>query len=141
MLLVKLDHTDLQSENMSKFDGAMVYAQNKRQQVVMTERWADRYPNIYFASMHPGKSTFLVHSFYCSFSLHLLAYFVVHQVGLILQLFAPPCQTFTIVLNMSCVQQNRGQIQSYGCASRPMFPSIQMGHFSRTEILFPNTFH
>ncbi|XP_031557527.1 dehydrogenase/reductase SDR family member 12-like [Actinia tenebrosa] len=54
MLLVKLDHTDLQSQNMSKFDGALVYAQNKRQQVVMTERLADKYPNIYFASMHPG---------------------------------------------------------------------------------------
>lgn len=60
MLLVKLDHTDLQSENMTKFDGAMVYAQNKRQQVVMTERWANRFPNIYFASMHPGESTFIL---------------------------------------------------------------------------------
>jgi dehydrogenase/reductase SDR family protein 12 len=54
MLLVKLDYTDLQSEKTSKFDGSMVYAQNKRQQVVMTERWAERHPNIYFASMHPG---------------------------------------------------------------------------------------
>lgn len=54
MLLVSLDTTDLQSEKMAKFDGTLIYSQNKRQQIVMTERWAEQYPNIYFASMHPG---------------------------------------------------------------------------------------
>jgi hypothetical protein len=33
MLVQKLDPVDLNSEKMSKFDGTMVYAQNKRQQV------------------------------------------------------------------------------------------------------------
>lgn len=33
MLTQKLDCQDLNSEKMSKFDGTMVYAQNKRQQV------------------------------------------------------------------------------------------------------------
>jgi len=56
MLTHKLDHEDLYHDKMKKFDGTMVYAQNKRQQVVMTEYWARKYPNIYFASMHPGWS-------------------------------------------------------------------------------------
>lgn len=56
MLTHKLDHEDLDHNKMSKFDGTQVYAQNKRQQVVMTEHWAKKYPNIYFASMHPGWS-------------------------------------------------------------------------------------
>ena len=34
----KLDWQDLSHENMSKFDGTMVYAQNKRQQVVRIRR-------------------------------------------------------------------------------------------------------
>jgi len=33
MLTQKLDPVDFNSEKMSKFDGTMVYAQNKRQQV------------------------------------------------------------------------------------------------------------
>ncbi|BHF73026.1 Dehydrogenase/reductase SDR member 12 [Sparganum proliferum] len=36
------------------FDGTMVYAQNKRQQVVMTEMWAKQNPEVFFAAMHPG---------------------------------------------------------------------------------------
>jgi hypothetical protein len=33
MLVTKLDATDLNHDKMSKFDGTMVYSQNKRQQV------------------------------------------------------------------------------------------------------------
>jgi dehydrogenase/reductase SDR family protein 12 len=59
MLTHKLDLTDMQSEKMNTFDGTMAYAQNKRQQVIMTEQYAAKYPEIFFASMHPGKLTFL----------------------------------------------------------------------------------
>lgn len=54
MLVSKLDLSDLQSEKVAKFDGTMVYSQNKRQQVVMTEQWAAQYPGIHFSVMHPG---------------------------------------------------------------------------------------
>lgn len=50
-----LDTKDLQFERLNPFDGTMAYAQNKRQQVVMTDKWAQKYKDIYFASMHPGK--------------------------------------------------------------------------------------
>ena len=50
----KLDVEDLQFENMRPFDGTMAYAQNKRQQVVMTEQYAQSYPNVHFSCMHPG---------------------------------------------------------------------------------------
>ena len=53
MLTNKLDPSDLQWEQKT-FDGTMVYAQNKRQQIVMTEQYASKCPNIFFASMHPG---------------------------------------------------------------------------------------
>ncbi|XP_060642863.2 dehydrogenase/reductase SDR family member 12 [Anolis sagrei] len=53
MLVQKLNVSDLQTENAT-FDGTMVYAQNKRQQVVMTEQWAKAHPSIHFSSMHPG---------------------------------------------------------------------------------------
>lgn len=56
MLVMKLDRKDLQFENMSPFDGTMAYAQNKRQQVIMTEKWAEKHKEIFFSSMHPGKS-------------------------------------------------------------------------------------
>ena len=55
MLVQKLTLSDLQSGKMSPFDGTMVYAQNKRQQVVMTHKWAEQYPAVHFASMHPGQ--------------------------------------------------------------------------------------
>jgi len=54
MLVQKLDVKDLQSSQMSPFDGTMVYAQNKRQQVVMTEQWAKEYEDVHFSVMHPG---------------------------------------------------------------------------------------
>ncbi|XP_072542759.1 dehydrogenase/reductase SDR family member 12 [Salminus brasiliensis] len=53
MLVQKLNVEDLQFEKGS-FDGTMAYAQNKRQQVIMTERWAAQHQEIHFSSMHPG---------------------------------------------------------------------------------------
>ena len=52
---MKLDVKDLQFEKMNPFDGTMAYAQNKRQQVIMTEKWAEKHNEILFSSMHPGK--------------------------------------------------------------------------------------
>jgi len=54
MLVQKLNVADMQLEKEKKFDGTMVYAQNKRQQVVMTEQYAKRYSEIQFSVMHPG---------------------------------------------------------------------------------------
>ncbi|XP_015247691.1 PREDICTED: dehydrogenase/reductase SDR family member 12 [Cyprinodon variegatus] len=53
MLTQKLNVSDLQFEKGS-FDGTMAYAQNKRQQVILTERWASQHKEIHFSSMHPG---------------------------------------------------------------------------------------
>lgn len=53
MLTQKLNVDDLQFEK-GTFDGTMAYAQNKRQQVVLTERWASAHKDIHFSSMHPG---------------------------------------------------------------------------------------
>lgn len=53
MLVQKLKVDYLQSEK-GYFDGIMVYAQNKRQQVVLTEQWAKANPVIHFSVMHPG---------------------------------------------------------------------------------------
>ncbi|XP_041752750.1 dehydrogenase/reductase SDR family member 12 isoform X2 [Coregonus clupeaformis] len=53
MLVQKLQHDDLQSAK-GPFNGTMVYAQNKRQQVVLTEQWAKHHPAIHFSVMHPG---------------------------------------------------------------------------------------
>lgn len=53
MLVQKLDVSNLQFEK-GTFDGTMVYAQNKRQQVILTEQWAKAYPKIHFSVMHPG---------------------------------------------------------------------------------------
>ncbi|VUZ52646.1 unnamed protein product, partial [Hymenolepis diminuta] len=36
------------------FDGTSVYAQNKHQQVVMTEIWSEESLEVLFATMHPG---------------------------------------------------------------------------------------
>lgn len=54
MLVQKLDLKDLQFEKMYPFDGTMAYAQNKRQQVIMTEQYAKKYPNVHCSCMHPG---------------------------------------------------------------------------------------
>ncbi|XP_071778691.1 dehydrogenase/reductase SDR family member 12 [Centroberyx gerrardi] len=53
MLTQKLNVDDLQFEK-GTFDGTMAYAQNKRQQVILTERWASQHEGIHFSSMHPG---------------------------------------------------------------------------------------
>uniref|UniRef100_A0A3P8V9Q6 Dehydrogenase/reductase (SDR family) member 12 n=1 Tax=Cynoglossus semilaevis TaxID=244447 RepID=A0A3P8V9Q6_CYNSE len=53
MLTQKLNVDDLQFEK-GTFDGTMVYAQNKRQQVILTQRWASQHKEIQFSSMHPG---------------------------------------------------------------------------------------
>ena len=53
MLKQKLDVEDLNFEK-GNFDGRVAYSQNKRQQIVMTEHYAQKYPDIFWASMHPG---------------------------------------------------------------------------------------
>ncbi|XP_056277710.1 dehydrogenase/reductase SDR family member 12-like isoform X2 [Pseudoliparis swirei] len=53
MLVQKLRVHDLQSET-GYVDGVTVYAQNKRQQVVLTQQWAKAKPAIHFSAMHPG---------------------------------------------------------------------------------------
>ncbi|XP_059417877.1 dehydrogenase/reductase SDR family member 12-like [Carassius carassius] len=53
MLVQKLNVEDLQFEKGS-FEGTMAYAQNKRQQVIMTEQWAAQHKDVHFSSMHPG---------------------------------------------------------------------------------------
>ncbi|KAK7080225.1 Dehydrogenase/reductase SDR member 12, partial [Halocaridina rubra] len=54
MLVQKLNVDDLQFEKLKPFDGTMAYAQNKRQQVVMTQKYAKTYPEVHFSCMHPG---------------------------------------------------------------------------------------
>uniref|UniRef100_A0A673WN78 Dehydrogenase/reductase 12-like a n=1 Tax=Salmo trutta TaxID=8032 RepID=A0A673WN78_SALTR len=53
MLVQKLRTGNLQTE-IGRYDGTMVYAQHKRQQVVMTEQWAKTHSNVHFSVMHPG---------------------------------------------------------------------------------------
>ncbi|XP_074657766.1 dehydrogenase/reductase SDR family member 12-like [Tubulanus polymorphus] len=53
MLTEKLNHSNPQLDNVA-FSGIAIYAQNKRQQVVMTEEWAEQYPDIHFSCTHPG---------------------------------------------------------------------------------------
>ncbi|CAG6007900.1 unnamed protein product [Menidia menidia] len=53
MLVQKLRIGNLQSDR-GRFDGTMVYAQHKRQQVVITEQMAKTHTNIHFSVMHPG---------------------------------------------------------------------------------------
>ncbi|KAK4289241.1 hypothetical protein Pmani_037784 [Petrolisthes manimaculis] len=54
MLTVRLDPHDLMHLNLEPWNGALVYSQNKRQQVVMTLWYAQRFDKIHFSSMHPG---------------------------------------------------------------------------------------
>merc|ERR1719318_2525168 len=53
-MMKQLNVDDLQFEKMSPFDGTMAYAQNKRQQVVMTEHLAREHTEVHFSVMHPG---------------------------------------------------------------------------------------
>lgn len=54
MLTQKLHYTDMQFKDMKPFDGAMAYAQNKRQQVELGHVWAKEHPSVLFLSAHPG---------------------------------------------------------------------------------------
>lgn len=54
MLTVRLDPIDLMHEDMEPFNGRLVYSQNKRQQVVMTLWYAQRFEKVHFSVMHPG---------------------------------------------------------------------------------------
>ncbi|XP_056871984.1 dehydrogenase/reductase SDR family member 12 [Takifugu flavidus] len=53
MLTQKLNVDDLQFEK-GTFDGTMAYAQNKRQQVILTGAWGSQHKEIHFSCMHPG---------------------------------------------------------------------------------------
>jgi len=53
MYTQKLDVENIQNLK-GNFDGTFVYAQNKRQQVILTEEWAKLHPSVHFSSMHPG---------------------------------------------------------------------------------------
>ncbi|XP_023687572.1 dehydrogenase/reductase SDR family member 12 isoform X1 [Paramormyrops kingsleyae] len=53
MLVQKLNVSDMQFEN-GTFDGTIAYAQNKRQQVILSEQWASKHKEIHFSCMHPG---------------------------------------------------------------------------------------
>ncbi|KAG7272276.1 hypothetical protein CRUP_008526 [Coryphaenoides rupestris] len=54
MLVQQLRARNLQSKGWGYFKGNRVYAQSKRQQVVLTEHWAKFHPVIHFSVMHPG---------------------------------------------------------------------------------------
>ncbi|KAK9763052.1 Dehydrogenase/reductase SDR member 12 [Basidiobolus ranarum] len=58
MFSAKLDAEDPEGKKVKKFDGTSVYAQNKRQQVELNERWATEFGRngVGFYSMHPGWS-------------------------------------------------------------------------------------
>ncbi|XP_022093224.1 dehydrogenase/reductase SDR family member 12-like [Acanthaster planci] len=45
---------DLKKEKLDPFDGHKVYAQSKRQQLIMLTTWARTHSAIHFAGMHPG---------------------------------------------------------------------------------------
>ena len=53
MLTQKLQLDDLQFEK-GTFDGTRAYAQQKRQQVAITEEWSKMHLNIHFSTTHPG---------------------------------------------------------------------------------------
>ncbi|XP_067948241.1 dehydrogenase/reductase SDR family member 12-like [Watersipora subatra] len=53
MLTQKLNAVDIQSLKGSH-DGTSSYAQQKRQQVVLSELYAVRHPGVHFSTMHPG---------------------------------------------------------------------------------------
>lgn len=55
MLTQRLNLDDLQTEK-GTFDGTMCYAQQKRQQVCITEEWAKIHKHIHFSTTHPGWS-------------------------------------------------------------------------------------
>jgi len=58
MYTERLNVSDLQFEKMVPFNSTPAYAQTKRQQIIFTERWAERERKrnrfVYFYVMHPG---------------------------------------------------------------------------------------
>jgi len=44
------------SDKSAKFDGVSAYAYAKRGQVLLAERWAKEFPDVKFATVHPGWS-------------------------------------------------------------------------------------
>jgi dehydrogenase/reductase SDR family protein 12 len=58
MLIEPLDTTDIALEKLDPFDGVAAYSRTKRQQVALTEKFADVYKDtpVSFYSMHPGWS-------------------------------------------------------------------------------------
>ncbi len=53
MLTQKLDLDALQGK-VAKFDGVVAYAQTKRAEVILSEQWATKQPEVTFSTMHPG---------------------------------------------------------------------------------------
>ncbi|KAI6654854.1 Dehydrogenase/reductase SDR family member 12 [Oopsacas minuta] len=53
MYTMKMIPNDLNSTK-GKFDSVFVYAQNKRQQLVIMRYWSQMYESIHFSTMHPG---------------------------------------------------------------------------------------
>eukprot|EP00053_Salpingoeca_punica_P007623 m.69418 g.69418 ORF g.69418 m.69418 type:complete len:321 (-) comp14246_c0_seq1:261-1223(-) len=54
MLLEKLESDDPMLEARTEFKGDASYAQQKRQQMVLTRHWTKVYPKVSFYAMHPG---------------------------------------------------------------------------------------
>ena len=55
MLVAKLDADSLTTLGcIQPYDGALAFAQTKRQQVTMVQEYAKKYREVYFACMHPG---------------------------------------------------------------------------------------
>ena len=54
MLTEKLNLSDLQSAKVNPFSGLYIYAQHKRQQVIMMEEYGKTTPHVKFSTMHPG---------------------------------------------------------------------------------------
>lgn len=55
MLMARLDTSELARVGcVQPYDGALVFAQTKRQQVTMVQEYAKRHQHVFFACMHPG---------------------------------------------------------------------------------------
>lgn len=53
MFTQKLDLAMLQGD-VKRFDGVVAYAQTKRAEVILSEQWAVKHPDVTFSTMHPG---------------------------------------------------------------------------------------
>ncbi|MER2559126.1 MAG: SDR family NAD(P)-dependent oxidoreductase [Myxococcaceae bacterium] len=53
MFTQKLDLSILQGA-VTRFDGVVAYAQTKRAEVILSEQWAVKHPDVTFSTMHPG---------------------------------------------------------------------------------------